>query len=71
VTVATVSASGRWRGVGMGAFMVALVWVPNQPPDVVVYAQSTEEVQEIVRLCAAHRMPVVRRGRRTARRGRG
>jgi FAD/FMN-containing dehydrogenase len=50
VTVATVSASGRWRGVG-------------------IYAQSTEEVQEIVRLCAAHRMPVVAFGTGTSLEG--
>ena len=29
-------------------------WIENQPPDAVVFPQSTEEVQEIVRLCAAH-----------------
>ncbi|WP_298967497.1 FAD-linked oxidase C-terminal domain-containing protein [uncultured Methylobacterium sp.] len=46
-----------------------LTWVPNQPPDVVVYAQSTEEVQEIVRLCAAHRMPVVAFGTGTSLEG--
>jgi D-lactate dehydrogenase (cytochrome) len=34
-------------------------WLPNQPPDVVVYPQSTEEVVEIVRLCASERMPVI------------
>ena len=27
-------------------------WIPNQPPDAVVFPQATEEVQEIVRLCA-------------------
>ncbi|RVU18115.1 FAD-binding oxidoreductase [Methylobacterium oryzihabitans] len=46
-----------------------LTWVPNQPPDVVVYAHSTEEVQEIVRLCAAHRMPVVAFGTGTSLEG--
>ena len=30
-----------------------LTWVDNQPPDAVVFPQTTEEVQEIVRLCAA------------------
>ena len=29
-----------------------LTWVENQPPDVVVYPQSTDEVAEIVKLCA-------------------
>ena len=32
---------------------------PNQPPDAVVFPQSTEDVQEIVRICAAHRVPVI------------
>src|SRR5215216_2034517 len=34
-------------------------WVENQPPDLVVYPQSTEEVAEIVRLCAGYAVPVV------------
>ena len=34
-------------------------WLPVQPPDVVVYPQGTEEVVEIVRLCATERMPVI------------
>ncbi|ACL55559.1 FAD-binding oxidoreductase [Methylobacterium nodulans] len=46
-----------------------LTWVPNQPPDAVVFAQSTEEVQEIVRICAAHRMPVVAFGTGTSLEG--
>ena len=36
-----------------------LTWVENQPPDIVVYPQTTEEVAEIVRLCAASKVPVV------------
>jgi D-lactate dehydrogenase (cytochrome) len=34
-------------------------WIPVQAPDVVVYPQTTEEVVEIVKLCAAERMPVI------------
>ena len=26
-----------------------ITWIENQPPDAVIYPQSTEEVQEIVR----------------------
>jgi len=34
-------------------------WIENQPPDAVVFPQTTEDVQQIVRLCAAHRVPVI------------
>ena len=36
-----------------------LTWIENQPPDGVVFPESTEEVAEIVRLCAAHGVPMV------------
>ena len=36
-----------------------VTWILNQPPDVVVYPQSTEEVQRIVRICASHRVPII------------
>ena len=34
-------------------------WIPNQPPDAVVFAESAEEVSEIVRVCSAYRTPVI------------
>src|SRR6202161_1412756 len=34
-------------------------WIPNQPPDAVVFPQTTEDVQQVVRLCAAARVPVI------------
>ncbi|WP_439530704.1 FAD-binding oxidoreductase [Pannonibacter sp.] len=34
-------------------------WLPNQAPDIVVFAESTDEVAEIVRICAEHRVPVI------------
>jgi D-lactate dehydrogenase (cytochrome) len=34
-------------------------WLVNQPPDAVVFVESTEEVAVIVRLCAEHRVPVI------------
>jgi D-lactate dehydrogenase (cytochrome) len=36
-----------------------VTWIPNEPPDAVVFPQSTEDVQDIVRLCAAERVPVI------------
>ncbi|MGA2893638.1 MAG: FAD-linked oxidase C-terminal domain-containing protein [Xanthobacteraceae bacterium] len=44
-------------------------WIPNQPPDAVVFPQATEEVQEIVRLCASHRVPIVAFGTGTSLEG--
>jgi D-lactate dehydrogenase (cytochrome) len=46
-----------------------LTWVGNQPPDAVVFPQTTEEVQEIVRLCAAERVPVIGFGTGTSLEG--
>jgi hypothetical protein len=34
-------------------------WLRTQAPDAVIFPGSTEEVQEIVRICAAHRVPIV------------
>jgi D-lactate dehydrogenase (cytochrome) len=36
-----------------------VTWIPNEPPDAVVFPQSTEDVQEVVRMCAAARVPVI------------
>jgi D-lactate dehydrogenase (cytochrome) len=36
-----------------------VTWIVNQPPDAVVYPQSTEEVQQIVRICSANRVPMI------------
>ena len=34
-------------------------YIPTQAPDGVVFPEATAEVQEVVRVCAAHRVPVV------------
>ncbi|MGZ5829811.1 MAG: FAD-binding oxidoreductase, partial [Xanthobacteraceae bacterium] len=44
-------------------------WLENQPPDAVVFAQSAEDVQQIVRICAAHDVPVIAFGAGTSLEG--
>nr|MDJ0859545.1 FAD-binding oxidoreductase [Dinoroseobacter sp.] len=44
-------------------------WLPNQPADAVVFASSTEEVSEIVRVCADHRTPLIPFGTGTSLEG--
>ncbi|TJX50279.1 MAG: FAD-binding oxidoreductase, partial [Mesorhizobium sp.] len=34
-------------------------YIPTQAPDGVAFVESTAEVQDIVRACAAHRVPVI------------
>ena len=36
-----------------------VTWIANEPPDAVVYPQSTEEVQRIVGICAANDVPII------------
>lgn len=44
-------------------------WIENQPPDAVVFPQDTGEVQQIVRICAAHHVPVIPFGTGTSLEG--
>jgi D-lactate dehydrogenase (cytochrome) len=46
-----------------------VTWIDNQPPDAVVLPQSTADVQEVVRLCAAARVPVIAFGTGTSLEG--
>ncbi|KXF76844.1 lactate dehydrogenase [Paramesorhizobium deserti] len=34
-------------------------YVPTQAPDIVIFAESAEEVQDVVRICGEHRVPIV------------
>jgi D-lactate dehydrogenase (cytochrome) len=34
-------------------------WLATQPPDAVIFVESTDEVVEIVKVCAANRVPVI------------
>ena len=46
-----------------------LTWIENQPPDAVVFPQSGEDVQKIVRICAQHGVPVIPYGTGTSLEG--
>lgn len=44
-------------------------YIPTQLPDGVVFPHSTEEVQDVVRVCAQHRVPVIAFGTGTSLEG--
>ena len=44
-------------------------WIVNQPPDAVAFPHSTAEVSEIVKTCAAHKVPVIGFGTGTSLEG--
>jgi len=44
-------------------------WIANEPPDAVVFPQATEDVQDIVRICARLRVPVIPFGTGTSLEG--
>src|SRR6187401_2909600 len=46
-----------------------VTWIANQPPDVVVFPQSTEEVQQIVRICAENGVAIIPYGVGTSLQG--
>src|SRR5262249_3867305 len=44
-------------------------WIANEPPDAVVFPQATVDVQDIVRICAKLRVPVIPFGTGTSLEG--
>ena len=46
-----------------------LTWLPNEPADAVVYAESEAEVVDIVKVCAEHKVPVIPYGTGTSLEG--
>ncbi len=44
-------------------------WLSNHPPDAVVFASSTEEVAEIVKICSRFQVPIIPYGRGTSLEG--
>jgi D-lactate dehydrogenase (cytochrome) len=46
-----------------------ITWIPNQPPDAVVWAETQEEVSEVVRVARTHRVPIVPFGAGTSLEG--
>lgn len=47
-----------------------MTWLAPQPPDAVVMAQETADIQDVVRICAANRVPVIAFGTGTSLEGR-
>jgi D-lactate dehydrogenase (cytochrome) len=46
-----------------------LTWIENQPPDVVVWPRATADVQEVVTIASAHRVPIIPFGAGTSLEG--
>ncbi|WP_342361327.1 FAD-binding oxidoreductase [Terrarubrum flagellatum] len=46
-----------------------LTWIPNQPPDAVVYPLDAQEIATIVKLCAEHRVAIIPFGTGTSLEG--
>jgi D-lactate dehydrogenase (cytochrome) len=46
-----------------------ITWIPNQPPDAVIWIETQEEVCDVVRVAATHRVPIIPFGAGTSLEG--
>jgi D-lactate dehydrogenase (cytochrome) len=46
-----------------------LTWLPNEPPDAVIWVTDTEEVREVVNVARTHRVPIIPFGAGTSLEG--
>ena len=46
-----------------------LTWMPNEPPDAVIWVESRDEVCEVVRVASTHRVPIIPFGAGTSLEG--
>jgi D-lactate dehydrogenase (cytochrome) len=46
-----------------------ITWIPNQPPDAVIWVETQEEVCDVVRVAATHRVPIIPFGAGTSLEG--
>ena len=46
-----------------------ITWIPNQPPDAVIWVESQDEVCEVVRVAGTHRVPIIPFGAGTSLEG--
>jgi D-lactate dehydrogenase (cytochrome) len=46
-----------------------LTWIPNQPPDAVIWVENQDEVSEVVRVACTHRVPIIPFGAGTSLEG--
>jgi D-lactate dehydrogenase (cytochrome) len=36
-----------------------ITWIPNQPPDAVIWVENAEEVRNVVDVARTHRVPII------------
>src|SRR6185437_5181688 len=46
-----------------------ITWIPNQPPDAVIWVESTDEVRQVVEVARTHGVPIVPFGAGTSLEG--